>query len=180
MPHRTYAGDTEIGEGPNIGAGTIFANYDGVAKYPSNRLGRYSFIGSDSVPAYLVTVADGSYIAAGSTITGDVGAGELAVSRARQRNVPGWVARKRAGTKTAKAAEAALDVQEGLPVTGFKKPNNKHLMFFAGRAFPELATEIAGLMGVDIVPTRAISYANSGDPRCGSRNAARVGRLRPG
>ena len=60
-----------------------------------------------------VTVADGSYIAAGSTITGDVGAGELAVSRARQRNVPGWVARKRAGTKTAKAAEAALDVQEG-------------------------------------------------------------------
>ena len=60
-----------------------------------------------------VTVADGSYVAAGSTITGDVGAGELAVGRARQRNVPGWVARKRAGTKTAKAAEAALDAQEG-------------------------------------------------------------------
>ena len=112
VPHLTYAGDTEIGEGANIGAGTIFANYDGVAKYPST-VGRYSFIGSDSVLVHPVTVADGSYIAAGSTITGDVGAGELAVSRARQRNVPGWVARKRAGTKTAKAAEAALDVQEG-------------------------------------------------------------------
>ncbi len=54
-------------------------------------------------------IADGAYVAAGSTITGDVGIGELAVSRGRQRNVPGWVARKRAGTKTARAAEAALD-----------------------------------------------------------------------
>ena len=112
VPHLTYAGDVEIGEGANIGAGTIFANYDGLTKSPAS-VGRYSFIGSDSVLVHPVTVADGSYIAAGSTITGDVGAGELAVGRARQRNVPGWVARKRAGTKTAKAAEAALDAQEG-------------------------------------------------------------------
>jgi bifunctional UDP-N-acetylglucosamine pyrophosphorylase / glucosamine-1-phosphate N-acetyltransferase len=60
-----------------------------------------------------VTVADGAYVAAGSTITGDVGVGELAVGRSRQRNVPGWVARKRAGTKTARAAEAALTAQQG-------------------------------------------------------------------
>ena len=108
VPHLTYAGDTQIGDGANIGAGTIFANYDGQTKSAST-VGRYSFIGSDTVLVHPVAVADGAYVAAGSTITGDVGAGELAVGRARQRNVPGWVARKRAGTKTARAAEAALD-----------------------------------------------------------------------
>jgi bifunctional UDP-N-acetylglucosamine pyrophosphorylase / glucosamine-1-phosphate N-acetyltransferase len=111
VPHLTYAGDAEIGEGANIGAGTIFANYDGLTKSQAS-VGRYSFIGSDSVLVHPVTVADGSYVAAGSTVTADVAPGELAVSRARQRNVPDWVARKRAGTKTAKAAEAALDAQE--------------------------------------------------------------------
>ena len=60
-----------------------------------------------------VTIGDGAYVAAGSTITTDVGPGELAVSRGRQRNVTGWVARKRAGTKTAQAAEAALNAQTG-------------------------------------------------------------------
>jgi bifunctional UDP-N-acetylglucosamine pyrophosphorylase/glucosamine-1-phosphate N-acetyltransferase len=54
-----------------------------------------------------VTVADGSYVAAGSTITSDVGPGELAVARGKQRRVAGWVARRRAGTKTAAAAERA-------------------------------------------------------------------------
>ncbi len=112
VPHLTYAGDTQIGDGANIGAGTIFANYDGVTKTASS-VGRHSFVGSDSVLVHPVTVADGAYVAAGSTITSDVGPGELAVSRGRQRNVPGWVARKRAGTRTAQAAEAALDTQEG-------------------------------------------------------------------
>ena len=106
VPHLTYAGDTQIGDGANIGAGTIFANYDGVIKTASS-VGRHSFVGSDSVLVHPVTIADGAYVAAGSTITGDVGPGELAVSRGRQRNVPGWVARKRAGTRTAQAAEAA-------------------------------------------------------------------------
>jgi bifunctional UDP-N-acetylglucosamine pyrophosphorylase/glucosamine-1-phosphate N-acetyltransferase len=55
-----------------------------------------------------VHIADGAYVAAGSTITSDVGAGELAVSRGQQRNIRGWVARKRAGTASAAAAEAAL------------------------------------------------------------------------
>ncbi len=107
VPHLTYAGDTRIGEGANIGAGTIFANYDGVTK-SSSTVGRNSFIGSDSVLVHPLTVGDGAYVAAGSTITSDVGPGELAVSRGRQRNVAGWVGRKRAGTKTAQAADAAL------------------------------------------------------------------------
>ena len=107
VPHLTYAGDVEIGEDANIGAGVIVANYDGVTKSRTT-VGRASFVGSDSTLVAPVTVADGAYVGAGSTVTGDVGAGELAVSRGRQRNVPGWVARKRAGTRTAAAAEAAL------------------------------------------------------------------------
>ena len=110
-PHLSYLGDAVIAEGANIGAGVIFANYDGVRKSTST-VGAYSFVGSNSVLAAPVEVADGAYIAAGSTITGDVGPGDLGVSRSRQRNVPGWVARKRAGTKTAQAAEAALKQQE--------------------------------------------------------------------
>jgi bifunctional UDP-N-acetylglucosamine pyrophosphorylase / glucosamine-1-phosphate N-acetyltransferase len=110
-PHLSYLGDAVIGEGANIGAGVIFANYDGVQKSTST-VGAYSFVGSNSVLAAPVDVADGAYIAAGSTITGDVGPGDLAVSRSRQRNVSGWVAHKRAGTKTARAAEAALEQKE--------------------------------------------------------------------
>ena len=110
-PHLSYLGDAVIGEGANIGAGVIFANYDGVRKSTSS-VGAYSFVGSNSVLAAPVEVADGAYVAAGSTITGDVGPGDLGVSRSRQRNVAGWVARKRAGTKTARAAEAALEQKE--------------------------------------------------------------------
>ncbi len=111
VPHLSYAGDTEIGEDANIGAGVIFANYDGVAK-TSSRVGRASFVGSDSVLVHPVEIADGAYVAAGSTITGHVGAGELAVARGAQRNIRGWVARKRAGTKTARAAAAAQQDQD--------------------------------------------------------------------
>jgi bifunctional UDP-N-acetylglucosamine pyrophosphorylase/glucosamine-1-phosphate N-acetyltransferase len=110
--HQAYIGDAVIGDGANIGAGVIFANYDGVRK-ETTTVGAYSFVGSNSVLTAPVQIADGAYVAAGSTITGDVDVGNLAVGRARQRNVPGWVTRKRAGTKIAKAAEAALAAREG-------------------------------------------------------------------
>jgi bifunctional UDP-N-acetylglucosamine pyrophosphorylase / glucosamine-1-phosphate N-acetyltransferase len=110
-PHLSYLGDAVIGDGANIGAGVIFANYDGVRKSTST-VGAYDFVGSNAVLVAPVEIADGAYIAAGSTITGNVGPGELAVSRSQQRNVSGWVARKRAGTKTARAAEAALEQKE--------------------------------------------------------------------
>ena len=110
-PHLSYLGDAVIGEGANIGAGVIFANYDGLTKSTST-VGAHSFVGSNSVLAAPVEVADGTYVAAGSTITGDVAPGDLAVARSRQRNVPGWVARKRPGTKTAQAAEAAQEREE--------------------------------------------------------------------
>jgi bifunctional UDP-N-acetylglucosamine pyrophosphorylase / glucosamine-1-phosphate N-acetyltransferase len=106
VPHLSYVGDATIGEGTNIGAGTIFANYDGVAK-SATTVGRHAFVGSDSVLVAPVEVADGAYVAAGSTVTSRVGPGELAVARGRQRNIAGWVARRRAGTRTAQAAAAA-------------------------------------------------------------------------
>jgi bifunctional UDP-N-acetylglucosamine pyrophosphorylase/glucosamine-1-phosphate N-acetyltransferase len=113
VPHLTYAGDATIGEGANIGAGTIFANYDGVNKHHTT-IGRYSFVGSNSVLIAPRNVADGSYVAAGSALTDDVEPGQIAVARGKQRNVPGWVARKRAGTKTAQAAAEALSGDTGL------------------------------------------------------------------
>lgn len=111
VPHLTYAGDAVIGADANIGAGTIFANYDGVTK-STTHVGEATFVGSNSVLVAPVTLADGSYVAAGSTITSDVGPGQLAVGRGQQRNIRGWVARKRAGTKTARAAERASSQQE--------------------------------------------------------------------
>ncbi len=107
VPHLSYAGDAVIGEGANIGAGTIFANYDGLTK-STTEVGRYSFIGSDSVLVAPVVVEDGACGAVGATVTRDVGAGQLAVARGKQRNINGWVARMRAGTKTAQSAAAAL------------------------------------------------------------------------
>ena len=109
VPHLTYAGDATIGEGANIGAGTIFANYDGVEKHHTT-VGRHSFVGSDTVLIAPVTVADGAYVGAGSALTEDVEPGQIAVARGRQRNIDGWVARARSGTKTAKAAEEAQAV----------------------------------------------------------------------
>ncbi|WP_141786009.1 bifunctional UDP-N-acetylglucosamine diphosphorylase/glucosamine-1-phosphate N-acetyltransferase GlmU [Ornithinicoccus hortensis] len=106
VPHLTYAGDATIGAGANIGAGTIFANYDGVDKHHTT-IGAHTFVGSNSVLVAPVDLADGSYVAAGSAVTQGTDPGELAVARGKQRNIPRWVDRRRAGSKTAAAAEEA-------------------------------------------------------------------------
>ncbi len=106
VPHLSYAGDVTIGEGANIGAGTIVANYDGVAKHHST-IGRHTFVGSNTVVVSPVDVGDGAYVAAGSALTKDVEPGQIAIARGKQRNVDGWVARARPGTATAAAAEEA-------------------------------------------------------------------------
>ncbi len=92
--HLTYLGDTTVGEGANIGAGTITCNYDGVNKHPT-RIGNGAFIGSNSSLVAPVTVGDEATVAAGSTITKDVPDGALGVGRGKQRNVEGWARRKR-------------------------------------------------------------------------------------
>ncbi|WP_427383800.1 bifunctional UDP-N-acetylglucosamine diphosphorylase/glucosamine-1-phosphate N-acetyltransferase GlmU [Janibacter sp. G56] len=117
VPHLTYCGDAVIGEGANIGAGTIFANYDGVTK-GQTVVGAQSFVGSQSVLVAPVSIADGAYVAAGSTITGEVGPGQLAVARGKQRNIDHWVARRRAGTKTDEAARAAGYADAGSTTQG--------------------------------------------------------------
>jgi bifunctional UDP-N-acetylglucosamine pyrophosphorylase/glucosamine-1-phosphate N-acetyltransferase len=107
VPHLSYIGDTTIGAGVNIGAGTITANYDGDHKYPTV-IGDQVFVGSDSTLVAPVTLGDGAYVAAGSTITGDLGPGALGVARGRQHVAAGWVLRKRVGTRAAAVAQAAL------------------------------------------------------------------------
>ena len=100
--HLTYLGDATIGEGVNIGAGTITCNYDGVHKHPTI-IEDGAFIGSDSQLVAPVRVGKGAYVAAGSSIVEDVPAGSLGIARGRQANVEGWVARK----KTARASAGA-------------------------------------------------------------------------
>jgi bifunctional UDP-N-acetylglucosamine pyrophosphorylase / glucosamine-1-phosphate N-acetyltransferase len=106
VPHLTYVGDATIGADANIGAGTVFVNYDGVSKYRSV-IGDHVRTGADNLFVAPVHVGDGAYTAAGSVITDDVPPGALGIARARQRNVAGWVQRKRPGTAAADAAARA-------------------------------------------------------------------------
>ena len=106
VPHLSYVGDATIGEGTNIGAATIFVNYDGVEKHHTT-VGDHVRIGSDSMLVAPLSIGDGAYTAAGSVITEDVPAGAMGVARGKQRNVIGWVLRKRSGSQSAKSAEAA-------------------------------------------------------------------------
>ncbi len=94
VPHLSYVGDATIGERCNIGAATVFVNYDGRDKHHTN-VGDDVRIGSDTMLVAPVSVGDGAYTAAGSVITQDVPPGALGVGRARQRNIEGWVERKR-------------------------------------------------------------------------------------
>jgi len=110
VPHLTYVGDATIGRDVNIGAGTIFVNYDGVHKHQTT-VEDGVFVGCDTTLVAPVTVRAGAYIAAGSSINEDVPSGALGIARARQRNIEGWVERKRPGTKGAKAAAAAADTE---------------------------------------------------------------------
>jgi bifunctional UDP-N-acetylglucosamine pyrophosphorylase / glucosamine-1-phosphate N-acetyltransferase len=106
VPHLTYVGDATIGDDANIGAGTVFVNYDGVDKHHTT-VGEASFVGSGTMLVGPREVGPGAYVAAGSAITEDVPPGAMAVGRAHQRNVLDWVFKRRAGTKTADAARRA-------------------------------------------------------------------------
>jgi bifunctional UDP-N-acetylglucosamine pyrophosphorylase/glucosamine-1-phosphate N-acetyltransferase len=108
VPHLSYVGDATIGAHTNIGAATVFVNYDGVHKHRST-IGDHARTGADNMFVAPVTVGDGAYTAAGSVITSNVPPGALGVGRAQQRNVAGWVLRHRPGTTSAAAAEAAAD-----------------------------------------------------------------------
>lgn len=118
VPHLSYVGDAEIGVGTNIGAATVFVNYDGVAKH-STTVGDHVRIGSDTMLVAPVTIGDGAYTAAGSVITEEVPPGALALGRARQRNIADWVFSRRPGSAAARAAAAA---QEEVAEQGESQP----------------------------------------------------------
>ena len=111
VPHLSYVGDADIGAHSNIGAATIFVNYDGVAKHRS-AVGDHVKIGADTMLVAPVQIGDGAYTAAGSVITEDVPPGALAVARGKQHNSEGWVERRRPGTPAAEAAARARQTED--------------------------------------------------------------------
>ncbi|MDR2374010.1 MAG: bifunctional UDP-N-acetylglucosamine diphosphorylase/glucosamine-1-phosphate N-acetyltransferase GlmU [Bifidobacteriaceae bacterium] len=110
VPHLAYVGDAAVGEGANVGAGTIFANYDGVTKSKCV-IGPGARIGSNNVIVAPVEMGAGAYSGAGAVVRGDVPPGALVVSGGDQRNIEGWTIRKRPGSASALAAERALGDQ---------------------------------------------------------------------
>jgi bifunctional UDP-N-acetylglucosamine pyrophosphorylase/glucosamine-1-phosphate N-acetyltransferase len=103
VPHLSYIGDTTIGEGTNVGAGTITANYDGTNKHRTE-IGSDAFVGVDTMLVAPVRVGDRAYTGAGSVITKDVPPGALGIARERQRNIDGYTDRR-------KEREASADTE---------------------------------------------------------------------
>lgn len=106
IPHLSYVGDASIGERSNIGAASVFVNYDGVRKHRTV-VGSHVRMGSDNMYVAPVTVGDGAYSGAGTTIRKDVPAGALALTEGRQVILEGWVEEHRPGSDAARAAHAA-------------------------------------------------------------------------
>jgi bifunctional UDP-N-acetylglucosamine pyrophosphorylase / glucosamine-1-phosphate N-acetyltransferase len=111
VPHLSYVGDAEIGERSNIGAATVFVNYDGVEKHKTV-VGDDARVGSDTMLVAPVTIGDGAYTAAGSVIDQDVPPGALGIGRGQQRNIEGWVERRRPGSPAAEAAARARNDED--------------------------------------------------------------------
>src|SRR5690349_11632161 len=110
VPHLTYVGDADIGEHSNIGASSVFVNYDGETKNRTT-IGSHVRTGSDTMFVAPVNVGDGAYTGAGTVVREDVPPGALAISAGPQRNIEGWVSKKRPGSKAAEAARRAAGEQ---------------------------------------------------------------------
>jgi bifunctional UDP-N-acetylglucosamine pyrophosphorylase/glucosamine-1-phosphate N-acetyltransferase len=117
VPHLSYVGDATIGEESNIGAASVFVNYDGVNKARTT-IGSHCRTGSDNMFVAPVTVGDGAYSGAGTVVRKDVPPGALAINVAPQRNVEEWTLTKRAGTASAQAAARALGKPDATAATG--------------------------------------------------------------
>jgi bifunctional UDP-N-acetylglucosamine pyrophosphorylase/glucosamine-1-phosphate N-acetyltransferase len=120
--HLAYIGDGSVGAGANIGAGTIFCNYDGKAKHRT-KVGKGAFVGSNSALVAPVKVGDNAYVGSGSVITDDVPAGALALGRGRQVNKPGWAA---GNVTQAKAKQVSAKKSAPKPAAKKKPAKKKH------------------------------------------------------
>ncbi|MFN2288998.1 MAG: bifunctional UDP-N-acetylglucosamine diphosphorylase/glucosamine-1-phosphate N-acetyltransferase GlmU [Chromatocurvus sp.] len=115
--HLSYIGDSTLGDGVNIGAGTITCNYDGVQKHET-RIGDGVFVGSNATLVAPLDIANDGFVAAGSTVTRNIATSELAVGRGRQRNISGW---RRPGVSTPGASQPGAP-QPGTPRPGAPRP----------------------------------------------------------
>ncbi|MFV0285392.1 MAG: bifunctional UDP-N-acetylglucosamine diphosphorylase/glucosamine-1-phosphate N-acetyltransferase GlmU, partial [Demequina sp.] len=123
VPHLSYVGDATIGEYTNIGAATIFVNYDGVNKHHTT-VGDHVRIGSDNQLIAPVTIGDGAYTGAGATVRRDVPSGALARNHVPQQVVDGWVVSRRPGSASAKAAQLASADAESAPSPEAEPPTH--------------------------------------------------------
>jgi bifunctional UDP-N-acetylglucosamine pyrophosphorylase/glucosamine-1-phosphate N-acetyltransferase len=123
VPHLTYVGDADIGDHSNIGASSVFVNYDGETKRRTT-VGSYVRTGSDTMFVAPVTVGDGAYTGAGTVLRDDVPPGALAVSAGPQRNIEDWVARKRPNSASAEAAAHARAAAEAAAATQQTEPGD--------------------------------------------------------
>ena len=162
VPHLSYVGDATIGEHTNVGAASVTVNYDGVDKHRTV-IGSYARTGADNMFVAPVTVGDGAYTAAGSVITRDVPAGALGVARAQQRNVDGWVERRRAGTAAAGAATRAQSSGQPTPTPTLGAQAQRQLA-----AHNALTGAIPTVPSADVpsadVPSNAADSASDPDP----------------
>ncbi|MFM2020101.1 MAG: hypothetical protein RL718_682, partial [Actinomycetota bacterium] len=108
VPHLSYVGDAQIGEQSNIGAGTIFANYDGEKKHRTE-IGSGVRTGSANVFVAPIKIGDGAYTAAGTVVRKDVEPGDLALNPKPQQNLAGWVIERRPGSVSAELAKKKLE-----------------------------------------------------------------------
>lgn len=124
VPHLSYVGDATIGIESNIGAATVFVNYDGNEKHKTV-VGNYVKIGSDTMLVAPVKIGDGAYTAAGSVITENVPAGALGVERTKQRNIEGWTIRKRPNSPYAKSVKKGTKKTKTKTKAKVSKPTKK-------------------------------------------------------
>ena len=168
VPHLTYVGDAEIGEHSNIGAATVFVNYDGVQKHRTV-VGDHVRVGSDTMLVAPVTIGDGAYTAAGSVVVGRRAArgdGGGTVAAAQRGGMGGAAPRRHRLGRGGGAGPGGRPRGRSGPVgrdadmTGITSTSEKRLVVASGRAHPDLAHEVVGVLGVDLVPMDAYDFAN--------------------
>lgn len=124
VPHLTYVGDATVGEQSNVGAGTIFANYDGVSKHRST-IGSHVRTGAHNVFVAPIEIGDGAYTGAGTVVRRDVPAGALGITDVQQRNIERWVLRRHSGTAAAEAGAKSLGEAESTSSASTAPPSEK-------------------------------------------------------
>ena len=163
VPHLSYIGDADVGEGTNIGAGAITANYRpelGPGKFRTE-IGRNVHTGVHNVFVAPVTIGDNAWVAAGSVVTKNVPPGALAIARSRQVNKEGYDDRKTLSSPRRCPASSPREPRaEPVPGHFIERGPLKRLMVFAGRSHPELAQRMAEQLGVELGDVELKSFAN--------------------